>query len=144
MNSIFGNLIVSYTVDDAIADGVFVDVDKLEIPLTGETGKDLREQLYNIPVVVTRRVFAECIEVHPAAEKMLNDIGGRLWDVLWMSHCGATGKIGKRGDTGCYFPLSVVLPHKRKAHEVTLRMVVQPRGPKDPSPVFTIMFPDED
>lgn len=138
------NCIFSYTVDDAISDGVFVDVDSLEIPATGETGKDLRGQLYNIPVVVTRRVFAECIEVHRTAEEAMNDIGGRLWDVLWMSHCGATGKTGTRDGNDCRFPILVILPRKRKAREITLRMVCQPRGPKDPSPVLTIMFPDED
>jgi len=138
------NFIVTFTVDDAISDGVFVDIDKLEIPATGETGKDLREQLYKLPVFVTRRVFAECIEVHRTAEGAMNDIGGRLWDVLWMSHCGATGKIGTRNGNDCRFPILVILPRKRKAREITLRMVCQPRGPKDPSPVLTIMFPDED
>jgi len=68
------NVIYSYTRQQAIDDGILIDISQLSI--TKEAG-------YKIPVVITQGVYS-LVSV-PKGLEGLQDFNGRLWDVLWMS-----------------------------------------------------------
>ena len=80
MTGIFSpdDLIHSYTRQQAIEDGVLVDV--------SETA---REAGIRYPVALTRAVWARYVEVPLGVE--CQDEEGRLWDILWMFRYGAEG-----------------------------------------------------
>jgi len=68
------DIIYSYSREQAIEDGVLVDISNDE--LTKNAG-------FKVPVCLTRAVFSLC-EV-PEGLEGLQDFKGRLWDVLWMA-----------------------------------------------------------
>jgi len=68
------DLISSYTREQAIEDGVLVDISDSE--LTKNAG-------FKVPVCLTSAVYALC-EV-PKGLEGCQDFNGRLWDVLWMA-----------------------------------------------------------
>ena len=122
----FGKVIYAYTRAQAIKDGVLFDV--------SETA---RESGFIWPVAITAAVQA-LIEAIPPRLRGINDVDGRLWDVLWMAYM-AIRKAPHGGDDLLYYGL--ILPHGRKKN-VTLKLVT---GPGDQGePVVTIMLPDED
>ena len=118
------DVIFTYTREQAIEDGVLVDV--------SETA---REAGFNWPVALTSNVWALVEDIPPRLQGIA-DVDGRLWDVLWMARCAAL-----RGGTETLYDL--ILPHGRKKHAV-LKMVSGPHGPHDPRPCITIMLPHED
>ena len=77
-------VIFSYTREQAIADGVLVDVSQT---------KEAREAGFKIPIVVTAGAHA-LIEV-PEALKGVQDYKGRLWDTLFLA---AQAFLRSRGD----------------------------------------------
>ena len=127
LTKIFGDVIFKYTRAQAIEDGMLIDV--------SETAK---EAGFKIPVAVTAAVWERCIKLTPAAEKVGNDINGRLWDVLWMAFMAA-----RRGpDTHeLLYKLRVVIKSKRP-ELVELKLHCGPGD--DLRPVITIMLPEED
>jgi hypothetical protein len=67
-----------YTRAQAIEDGELVDLDAGELAgLAAEAG-------ILVPVAMTAGAFARYVALTPAAERALNDVKGRAWDVLWM------------------------------------------------------------
>lgn len=126
-SEIFGEVIHEYTRAQAIADGVLIDV--------SETAK---EAGFKIPVAVTAGVWERCIKLTPAAEKVGNDINGRLWDVLWMAHVAA---LRNRDAQELLYKLRVVIKSKRP-ELVELKLHCGPGD--DLEPVITIMLPEED
>jgi len=74
VNNKVDNVIYAYTRQQAIDDGILIDISQLSI--TKEAG-------YKIPVVITQGVFA-LVSV-PKELEGLQDFNGRLWDVLFMS-----------------------------------------------------------
>lgn len=118
------DLIFSYTRAQAIEDGVLIDVSEI----ANEAG-------FLWPVAITAEIWS-LIEAIPPRFQGIQDIQGRLWDVLWMARHAA-----KRGGDETLYRL--ILHHGRKAY-VTLKMVSGPVGPLDPSPCITIMMPWED
>jgi len=74
------------------------------------------------------------IENIPPRFEGIQDIEGRLWDVLWMAKMAT-----RRGGTETHYKL--ILHHGRKTY-VTLKMVSGPGD--DMEPVITIMMPWED
>jgi hypothetical protein len=66
---IFGEVIYAYTRQQAIEDGVLIDVS----PLAKEAG-------FKCPVALTAAAWAEAVEIPPGVEGQ--DETGRLWDVL--------------------------------------------------------------
>ena len=119
------DLISCYSRSQAIEDGVLVDVSEVA-----------REAGFTYPSAVTRTVWESCIAVGPRDKGQ--DERGRLWDVLWMLRWQVNNEpninplyfevlISKDGQTP--------KPIRLKAH----------CGPGDtPSPVITLMMPDED
>jgi len=144
--SYFGELIYSYTREQALNDGVLVDV-----------SNTAREAGFKIPVALTAGVW-EMINNIPSVSQGIEDVSGRLWDVLWMAVCAA--RINPDNTVIMY---NLELPrlemrdyrvvdketgqasYKQRLKiikTVTLKMVV---GPGDHGePIITIMLPNED
>jgi hypothetical protein len=74
VNEVFGDVIDIYTRQQAIDDGVLIDITDLSI--TKEAG-------YKIPIVITQGVYS-LVSV-PKGLEGIQDFNGRLWDVLQMS-----------------------------------------------------------
>jgi hypothetical protein len=107
----------------AIEDGMLVDVSEMA-----------QEAGFRWPVALTAGVWA-LIEDIPPRFQGIQDIQGRLWDVLWMARCTA-----KRG-SGREALYQLIMHHGRKTY-LTLKLVSGPGDQEEP--VITIMLPDED
>ena len=127
------DIIHTYTRAQCIADGGLVDLRQ------GELEQLVVDAGIRVPIACTAAVFAQCIELTPAAVKACNDIKGRLWDVLWMFKCAARGAAGG-GDT-LYFELYVVRDRVRPT-KTKLKAVIGPGD--DGEPCITVLFPEED
>lgn len=104
-----------YTREQAIADGVLVDV-----------SATAREAGFTVPVALTAAVSADL--------NHQGDREGRLWDLLWMGRLAA-----RRGGQETLYTL--IMPVGRKKR-YTAKLHV---GPGDTGePVITILRPDED
>lgn len=140
-NGAFGDLIDVYTRAQALADGVLVDVTKTA-----------KEAGIVYPTAVTQGLWSEYIEV-PESLKGLQDLEGRLWDVLTMFACSAramkkanTDVVESQKDTAqtLYFKTLFQMPTKTgspKMKTVDLKAIC---GPGDNAePILTIMLVNE-
>ena len=110
------NIIFSYTWDDAVRDGTFIDV--------SETAKECG---FKFPLAITSNLFYTHIKnQNPAYQE------GRLWDTLWMLKCAA-----KKGDS--FIEYQVIYGNKT----ITLYAVCEARSPDNPEPIITIMLPED-
>ena len=117
------DVIFAYTRAQAIEDGVLVDVTEMA-----------QEAGFAWPVAVTAAVWALIHDIPPRFQG-IQDVEGRLWDVVWMASWAA------RRNAGTQTLYSLILHHGRKTY-ATLKMVA---GPGDEwEPVITIMLPNED
>jgi len=91
------DLIYAYTRAQAIEDGVLVDV--------SETA---REAGFRWPVALTAEVWG-LIENIPPRFEGIQDVEGRLWDVLWMAKMAT-----RRGGLETHYKL--ILHHGRKTY----------------------------
>ena len=126
----FGECIFRYTRQQAIEDGVLVEVKE-------ETAK---EAGFKIPVAMTSSVWAAYVKVPP--DVSCQDLAGRLWDVLWMCQHGIVS--GKKLDwSEVFFQLHVRNDNREGDPPlITLKAVCGPDD--DGSPCITIMQLDED
>jgi len=140
MTEIFGDVISTYTRQQAIEDGFLVDVTTTA-----------REAGFRWPVAVTRRLW-DMIDNPPNRQE---DTRGRLWDVVWMA------KLAARRSTGQAIRFQMILtrketkiitdpyskrygkPHTAIVKNIWLKAVVSGEGPNG-GPCITIMLPDED
>lgn len=124
------DVIHAYTRDDAIQDGVLVDVSQAA-----------REAGFRIPVAVTARAWSECV-AWPETESLCQDESGRLWDVVFMA-AAAARRAARRGEGDrTTFDLHVVPRGERVPRLTTLVLHV---GPGDRGEaVATLMRPGED
>ena len=112
-----------YTRAQAIEDGVLVDVTEIA-----------QEAGFVWPVAVTAGVWALINDIPPRFQG-IQDVEGRLWDLIWMA-----SRVAKRGG-GTETLYDLILHHGRKTY-ATLKLV---SGPGDEwEPVITIMLPNED
>ena len=129
----FAPIISVYTRDQAIEDGILVDV--------SETA---REAGFRIPVAVTRTVWSRLVAL-PKGYRGFQDESGRLWDVLWMARHYALRASGSDR-----VRMSVLVRDIRKdlrdSHRPPRRHcpVVAIGAGDDGGPAITIMFPDDD
>ncbi len=132
-------VIFAYTRDDALNDGVLLDVG----PMATEAG-------FTFPVAITAKLFNTLM---PPSEAVGQSYEGRLWDVLWMLHCHIKGtlppvKSYPYGGGECiHFVLDIVNddePVKRGPDpwRVELKAICGPGDNREP--VLTIMHIDED
>jgi hypothetical protein len=118
-------IIYSYTRQEAIADGVLIDVSGTAV----EVG-------IKYPVSVTAALWDQYIKPDQSVKSFGQSVEGRLWDVLWMFRVNAF--ICK--DSVLCFDVYFLMEEKLEL--VKLKAVC---GPGDAmSPVVTIMLPDED
>lgn len=123
------DVIYAYTRAQAVEDGVLVDVS----PQAKEAG-------FRIPVALTERVWAECVD-WPETEAPIQNESGRLWDVVFMAAVAAR-TAARRNTDRVTFELGVV---PRGYTVPGLVHLVLHIGPGDKGePVATIMFPNED
>jgi hypothetical protein len=122
-------IIYAYSRAQAIEDGVLVDVSEMG-----------REAGFRYPVAVTAAVWAT-IEAIPLALEGIQDIEGRLWDVLWMASLAAK-QHGRDTDTVRFMLYMDRNEGGRRVSLLTLKAVCGPGD--DGEPVVTIMYPEED
>lgn len=132
----YGDPISTYTRADALADGTLVALDE----------KLSREAGIRIPVAVTRRVWAECIEWADADDthtRAYQDQAGRLWDVVWM-----TAHAMRRHASAMRAPVTLhVVPRNHPDgdhYPQEIHLTATLSGGDNGEPVVTIGFPDED
>ena len=134
--------IYSYTTKQAVQDGVLVKIDS---PIVKELG-------IKFPVYLTDTVYRRYVEV-PADAKDLQDIEGRLFDLLYMFAFRA-----KQNNSG-YLTYKFVCMLRQDAtaqaneskcklsryhKEITLKAVCTAQDIDDASPAIFIMLPSED
>jgi hypothetical protein len=123
----WGGPIFSYTRKQAIADGVLVDVTEMA-----------REAGFKYPVVVTSRIWHECVVPDDASRQLGQSEQGRLWDVLVVLHFAI-----RKGAEGSEVQFKVsFLCREGEQREITLKSICGPDD--DGRPCITIMAPDED
>jgi hypothetical protein len=119
--------IFAYTRQQAIDNGVLIDVTEAA-----------REAGFKYPVAVTSALWQAYIEPAEDLQRQGQSTEGRLWDLLFMLHHSARHTHTNIIIYTCLFqmaPADPAIPKKIKAHI----------GPGDtPSPVLTIMLPEED
>ena len=121
--SLFGEVIFSYTRAQAIADRVLIDV----TPTALEAG-------FRFPVAATAALMAS-IETIPQ-QYSHEDTEGRWWDVLWMASLAA--RRAKPGCSRIAFELILHIEGTRRQYQTLILDI----GPSDtPEPVITIGFP---
>jgi len=118
-------IIYSYTRQQAIEDGVLIDV-------SGTAAK----VGIKYPVAVTAALWVRYIEPDQSLKSFGQSIEGRLWDILWMFRVNAY--ICK--DSVLYFDVYFLM--EKKLELVKVKAVCGPGDTLDP--VVTIMLPGED
>jgi hypothetical protein len=138
-------VIDTYSTKQAVADGFLILVDQ----------KISKEAGIKYPVYLTRAVWDKYVEL-PKGFEQVQDLDGRLWDVIFMFAMAARNC----NQSLLSFKLNVVLTDKgdweanekldpecldnRTIRLVTLKSVIQPQDFDDPSPAIFIMKPSED
>jgi hypothetical protein len=127
-SSVFGDLIYSYTRQQALADGVLVDATSLA-----------REAGFVFPVALTETLYHSYIV--PALDLVTEgqSIQGRLWDLLFVLRF-AIAKA-RNADTILFTVLFLMSPGATPV-PIDLKAICGPGD--DGEPVLTIMLPDED
>jgi len=127
IDDIFGEVISSYSRAQAIEDGQLIDVSEVA-----------REAGLKWPTVVTAAVWAMIEDLPRGLRGSVQDISGRLWDVVWMARCAAHD--APAGTDLVPYQLRLPINGTRKSL-VTLWLHC---GPGDtPEPVLTIGLPED-
>lgn len=132
----FNKVIYEYTREQAIKDGVLVDI-----------SNKAKEYGYTIPIAVTYLVWDKYIEwtEQDSDRQTSQDQTGRLHDILWMLRLAIRGN---RNTDQLLFKLSIVPRSANSKREtavtVQLKAVIGASSPCDSKPAITIMLPDED
>ncbi len=119
-------LIHAYTREQAIEDGVLVDVSTLA-----------KEAGLRYPVAVTRNVWDGYIVPDERARKLGQSETGRLWDLLWMFSIAARHASIDTILFRLYFIMK-----ERQRRLITMKAMIAPGD--NGEPVITIMLPEED
>lgn len=130
IQSVFGDIISSYSRAEAIRDGVLVPV---PADLMADAG-------IVFPVCLTDSVYSGYINPSNLADLPGQSVEGRMWDLLWMLRVSIKAGDG-RGDRMSYSVLFQMEPGKE---QVSVDLI-SACGPGDQGePVITIMLPGED
>jgi hypothetical protein len=125
----FGDVIYRYTREEAINDGVLVDVSAT----AAEAG-------FTVPVALSASLWADAV-AWDETNRVAQDETGRLWDVIWMASLAA-----RRGGSGSRVNVDVLrIPNRRDALEATVVTFIMDSGPGDEGEhVITLMLPIDD
>jgi hypothetical protein len=127
----FGSLIHCYTRQDALADGILIDISSYA-----------REVGFLIPVAITESAWAECVAWNDTdtRRKIYQDEEGRLWDLVWMARQAARGCDSDQ----IHFDL-LRIPRDGRSSQPTLVRLQGLIGPDDEgAPVITLLLAAED
>ena len=126
--SLFGEIIYSYTRKQAVADGVQVDVTTTA-----------QEAGIKFPVFITRGVFESYVAVPEGVTGQ--DEAGRLWDIAWMlRHAIQRSRPGSDR-----IPVALYVRNDNRAAKlVKLIAVCSALDMDNPQPAITVMLPHED
>lgn len=123
MDNLCGDVIYKYSREQAISDGVMIDV------------SDMAEEAgFKIPVAITVGVWEKVIDIRKGLEG-IQDVQGRLWDILYV------GAVRARDIITNTFNYTIIMPHGRKRN---LELKVVLGAGDNGEPVVTIMLPEED
>ena len=129
MHEFFGEPIHTYSRAEALEDGVLVDVTQA----ASEAG-------FVFPVAITAGVWADVNDI-PEAKQGIQDVDGRLWDLLFSAAQRCKKSSGKRSDEEDGLPFDLIM-HIGAAPYYHAKVHL---GPGDEmEPVITIMKPNED
>jgi len=121
-DEVFGDYISVYTRQQAIEDGILIDVSSVA-----------KEAGIKFPLALTRAVWMKYVEVPPNVT--CQDEQGRLWDIVWM--------FKKQIQAGDQMTFKVYVRNSAGRPRLeTLKAVCGPGD--DAEPVITIMLPNED
>ena len=120
-------VIISYTREQAIADGVLIDVT--------ETAK---EAGFLFPVAITCAAWNQYIVPSEPLKEMGQSVDGRLWDMLMMLR---QYSLSSNGESEMIF-IFIVLNEKIEHQIVKLKSICHPGDNLEP--VITVMLPNED
>ena len=124
----FGEVIYAYTRQQAIADGVQIDVTKTA-----------QEAGIKFPVFITRGVFETYVAVPEGVTGQ--DEAGRLWDVIWMTRFAILRSHGHNDR----LPVALYVRNDNRAAKlIKLIATCGALDMDDPQPAITILLPDED
>ena len=122
-------LIYSYTRQQAIEDGILIDITTLA-----------QEAGIRYPVAITSGLFDELNPTENEQQKLGQHFTGRTWDLLTLFRYYA-----KRGGQELHFHIFVQRLTKKNKPKMTKQYVKAVCGPGDNhEPVITIMLPGED
>lgn len=136
-DDLFGPVISAYTRQQAIEDGILIDVSNID--------NIAREVGFRYPVALTSAVWEDCVawdESDKERKSAGQDVIGRLYDVLYMASLAIRSKTATK-DRDINYQIWRVPRYGEsvKPEPVNLRMVI---GPGDSGePVITIMQPNE-
>lgn len=122
------DVIYTYTRKQAIEDGYQVEV----------TG-DVTKQFLKYRVFMTEGVF-ETIQRAVNNEKYCNDFDGILHDIVWMAYLKIK-MMADRGTDTVYFKVIITGAGRKKYYNMVLQ--IGATDIDDPTPAFTIMFPED-
>jgi hypothetical protein len=125
MENIFGDIIYSYSREQAIEDGVLVNLPE-----------HITRQYFKFPVAITSSVW-HLIEMAIDNLQHQNSLEGVLCDILWMSQRGITKRID---ESQHLFQVIITGVGKKRNH--TLKIMCHPGDQGEP--VLTVMMPEED
>ena len=129
MNAKDWDFVFSYTREQAIGDGVLIDV-----------GAPAREAGFRLPLALTHAVWADCV-AWSADEAITQDESGRLWDVLYMASLAARSA---RNRNSSQVPFAVVRVPRGGRRACRCELVLNIGPGDDGEPVLTILLPGED
>jgi hypothetical protein len=127
-------VISTYTRAQALGDGFLVDVSELA-----------REAGFKLPVAITQALWTD-IESIPERDKGIQDVTGRLWDVLFMGAHAIRREVAQGGGDSdrVDYQLILTLQGDAPGEEVLYPVKILIGPGDDGSPVFTILKPHED
>lgn len=123
----FGVVIATYTREQAIDDGVLLDVTEMA-----------REAGFRCPVALTQAVNAQYVEVPPGMA--CQDEKGRLWDILWMLRVAMIRARLLRER----IPFELYVRNNADAPPQLVRLVAGSGPDENGDLVLTVMLPTED
>ena len=128
LKELFGDVIDTYTREQAIEDGS-------QVLLKEEHAEMAKEAGWKYPVYITSGVWS-LIKMAVNNKKHCNDLNGVVWDVLYMARFGQDiapdTRVFKVTITGC---------GKKRTH--VFYMQIGPTDINDPAPAMTIMLPED-
>lgn len=127
--SLFDNddIIYEYSRDQAIDDGVLIDV--------SDTAKEVG---IKCPIAITDNLYHQYIEPSDELKEIGQDVNGRLWDTLWILKLS----LKKTQDRYLFFHVLYIVDSKLPPKKIKLKAVIDIYPTEQI--VITIMLPEED